>query len=351
MNDKSKNQAAQLGLIEAIFTAGESLSLKGRLNLMAKLIAAQEKMNIEEAILVIIDALGGNADKLNSIPVKDRKQMVYLPMADIFEKSVSHLKADGFAGAAEYCEGYAKYLRELPPILPNQTPSDEAYRVISEWEEKKKAFTGSDLQRVRELVREKSLIEKDINIKTTFLLQWIYMSRDIDLESWRPTELPERKSSPIPRPLAGVLDRLVGVLLQKAGLGIIDSHDTVHQLLDEHLPGGSESVDSATFLKLCNLTGPEVYAEIAQLVKARQSLEATSGTSSEDSKLKKMKEDAMRRLAAQEFATKEAARYIKFLNDFQMRLKEEGLDEDEIQARTDDFNRYVFEALRNPERK
>jgi hypothetical protein len=339
---------AKLGILEALADAEPHVTPQKRKELLEEMMRFQHTQDPYPVVHLLISLMGGDSKQLILIPERERKQEVYLALADELEQHAATLSTDNQERTAEYLTGYAKYFRDMPPIIKGEPLSADASRIAGEWEREESTYTDTEKAAVRDQLHALAQRTVNIHVKTTLLMNWVFMARDIDwskVASERERLLPKSGTSD---QSDDMFNRLLGSLLRKVGLGIVDSHDTVKRLLDEHLEGGAASVDSDAFVRLCGLTGPEVYAEIAQLVRAEKNLRNVSGKKpEEDKKLKAIREQTLHRLAARDGAMEEAAKHVQKREGFRSKLMRAGLDSDEIEAQMNEYDRYVFEALRN----
>lgn len=379
MNDTQKKLAIRLGMFEAAFVMEQSTPLEDRQRLAEAMLVAMAAGKFKEAVNYFAEALGGDWIQLNAVPLEERKRRIYLPMADIFDSAVPLLEKKEYFGAAQYCTAYAQYLRDLPIVTSEPETIAEATRVTKNWEETKKSFSGNDIQRVRAFIREQATKVNDLNVKTTLLLQWVNLPRDIDWDNSPPTEAATVDSNPPEDSLEDKINRLTRIILTRPrtkdtpevrterasamsrllsgtvasliGADFLTAEQRVQDLLDDEMGPAAASVDEKQFLNLCMLSGTALYDRVTELKRSHQKMRATPADAAErrerdekETDIDQIRKREARQSVLYQAASRHAAQYAEDIAKLRKQWVNMGFEPDEADAMIEVYQNELYKS-------
>ena len=347
--NKAQQIGAMRGILEALIEAQPNLTPARRTKLLDALMQFTTTDDPNPVVHLIISALGGDSEKLIGIPERDRKKCIYLQLADEMEQHIPEVVGEYRNQIVDYLESYTRFYREMPPIVKGEPLTESAAETWMAWQNKQKEFSSVEMAALRDELYRLSKKTSDMNVKTTLLMNWVFMARDIDWEQVTQTKRVSDASSIPTDPYRTMLDRVRRSTMKKIGLGSVESQHTMTQLLDENLEGGAKSVNSEAFMKLCSMTGPEVYLAIIELANAEKNAKLEKSHVYGELGLRSMGGRALYRMASNDNAAKEVAKLLQKRADFRLKLEEAGLETDEIDTQMGEYERFVFEAYGNSE--
>ncbi|MEW5701569.1 MAG: hypothetical protein AB1792_05000 [Candidatus Zixiibacteriota bacterium] len=269
-----------------------------------------------------------------------RKQQVVAPTAAVMGEVANKLDSESQPLAAAYLRAFENMLDGAPDDPEDaQAHSDEVGSLVRDWEKVRNQTPASAIDSARvALARHMETVEKD-EVRNMLVLQLHLMKCDADeAGKARPDVTPEEESSPT----------VLGMLVKVVGTAAFKTYDRVRFILDREIPGGADTVDIPTFVKLCTLNGTQFYNSVADLKREHYKMAATAA----DTKPPQEKEDPIRKIEREEAVWtalhKRAARFARhrteLLAGLKRELREAGFSEEEIQDMVADFER-TFDDL------